>query len=158
MTYSENFIETECPVARALSVVGDKWSLMIIRDAFDGIRRFSDFRKSTGAAKNILTSRLKELTEAGVFMLKPASDGSAYKEYVLTEKGIALFPVIISLRQWGEETMFEAGETHSILLDGETGKNLQKIQVRNSSGKAINPFESIRKRAIKSATRTSKPQ
>ena len=70
---------SECPVARTLDVIGDRWSLMIIRDAFDDIRRFSEFQKSLGVAKNILASRLKALVEVGVFDVRPASDGSAYK-------------------------------------------------------------------------------
>jgi DNA-binding HxlR family transcriptional regulator len=78
---------SECPVARTLEAIGDRWSLMIIRDAFDDIRRFSEFQKSLGVAKNILASRLKTLVEVGVFDVRPASDGSAYKEYVLTDKG-----------------------------------------------------------------------
>lgn len=92
----------ECPVARTLEAIGDRWSLMIIRDAFDDIRRFSEFQKSLGVAKNILAARLKTLVEVGVFDVRPASDGSAYKEYVLTEKGREIFPVVVSMRQWGE--------------------------------------------------------
>ncbi len=79
---------SECPVARAMEAIGDRWSLMIIRDAFDDIRRFSEFQKSLGVAKNILASRLKTLVEVGVFDVRPASDGSRlHKETVLTEKG-----------------------------------------------------------------------
>ena len=89
----------ECPVARTLDIIGDRWSLMIIRDAFDGIRRFSEFQKNLGVAKNILASRLKALVEVGVLQIQPASDASAYKEYVLTEKGQQVFPIVISLRQ-----------------------------------------------------------
>ncbi|MFP3498702.1 helix-turn-helix domain-containing protein, partial [Pseudomonas sp. SIMBA_059] len=73
----------QCPVARALEVLGDRWALMILRDAFDGLRRFSEFQKNLGLAKNILASRLKLLVESGLLMTQPASDGSAYKEYVL---------------------------------------------------------------------------
>lgn len=91
----------QCPVARALEVLGDRWALMILRDAFDGLRRFSEFQKNLGLAKNILASRLKWLVESGLLELQPASDGSAYKEYVLTGKGRAVFPLVVGLRQWG---------------------------------------------------------
>lgn len=74
---------------------------MIIREAFDDVRRFSDFQKRLGVAKNILTVKLKAMVELGVFEVRPASDGSAYKEYVLTEMGRAAFPIVISMRQWG---------------------------------------------------------
>lgn len=99
----------QCPVARALEVLGDRWALMILRDAFDGLRRFSEFQKNLGLAKNILASRLKLLVESGLLMTQPASDGSAYKEYVLTEKGLSVFPVVVGLRQWGSYTCLKRG-------------------------------------------------
>jgi len=83
---------TGCAVARPLDVIGDSWSLLIVRDAFDGLRRFGEFQKSLGLAKNILSARLRSLVDHGVLEAVPASDGSAYQEYVLTEKGRGLFP------------------------------------------------------------------
>ncbi len=77
----------ECPVARSLDALGDWWSLLIIRDALVGIRRFNEFQKSIGLAKNILTARLRTLVDRGILKTAPASDGSAYQEYVLTPKG-----------------------------------------------------------------------
>lgn len=91
----------QCPVARALEVIGDRWALMILRDTFDGLRRFSELQRNLGLAKNILAARLKLLVEAGLLAQQPASDGSAYKEYVLTEKGHSVFPIVVGLRQWG---------------------------------------------------------
>ena len=122
-------------------MIGDRWSLMIIRDAFDDIRRFSEFQKSLGVAKNILASRLKALVEVGVFDVRPASDGSAYKEYVLTEKGREIFPVVVSLRQWGERFLFEPGETRSVLLDNTSGLALMSMEVRSASGEILGPFD-----------------
>ncbi|KKA08842.1 HxlR family transcriptional regulator [Pseudomonas ogarae] len=139
---------SECPVARTLDVIGDRWSLMIIRDAFDDIRRFSEFQKSLGVAKNILASRLKALVEVGVFDVRPASDGSAYKEYVLTEKGREIFPVVVSLRQWGERFLFEPGETRSVLLDNTSGQALMQMDVRSSSGQKLGPSDCHRVRLI----------
>ncbi|EJM82007.1 putative transcriptional regulator [Pseudomonas sp. GM74] len=139
---------SECPVARTLEAIGDRWSLMIIRDAFDGIRRFSEFQKSLGVAKNILASRLKTLVEVGVFDVQPASDGSAYKEYVLTEKGREIFPVVISMRQWGERFLFTRDETRSVLLDNESGQSLMPIEVRSVSGQKLGPSDCHRVRVI----------
>ncbi|SFL05042.1 helix-turn-helix domain-containing protein [Pseudomonas sp. NFACC46-3] len=139
---------SECPVARTLDVIGDRWSLMIIRDAFDDIRRFSEFQKSLGVAKNILASRLKALVEAGVFDVRPASDGSAYKEYVLTDKGREIFPVVVSLRQWGERFLFEPGETRSVLLDNTSGQALMPMDVRSSNGQKLEPADCHRVRLI----------
>ncbi|WP_347912509.1 helix-turn-helix domain-containing protein [Pseudomonas grandcourensis] len=139
---------SECPVARALEAIGDRWSLMIIRDAFDGIRRFSEFQKSLGVAKNILASRLKTLVEVGVFDVQPASDGSAYKEYALTEKGREIFPVVVSMRQWGERFLFTQDETRSVLLDNEYGQSLMPIEVRSASGQKLGPSDCHRVRVV----------
>ncbi len=98
-----SFAGAACPIARSLDVIGDWWSLLIIRDAFRGKRRFGEFQKSLGMAKNILTARLKDLLEHGIFELTPASDGSAYQEYVLTARGRSLAPVLESLGNWGRE-------------------------------------------------------
>ena len=104
MVKRTSFEEAACPVARSLDAIGDGWSLLIVRDAFDGLRRFGEFQKNLGMAKNILSDRLRTLTAHGILEAAPASDGSAYQEYVLTEKGRGLFPVIVGLRQWGETT------------------------------------------------------
>ncbi|HDS1682272.1 TPA: helix-turn-helix transcriptional regulator [Pseudomonas putida] len=130
-------VNAQCPVARALEVLGDRWALMILRDAFDGLRRFSEFQKNLGLAKNILASRLKLLVESGLLALQPASDGSAYKEYVLTEKGRSVFPVVVGLRQWGERFLFEAGEMRSELVDSAKGQAVGLLQVRAEDGRPL---------------------
>ena len=138
-------INNQCPVARALLGLGDRWARMILRAAFDGLRRFSELQKSLGLAKNILSSRLKLLVEAGLLTLQPASDGSAYKEYVLTDKGRAVFPIVIGLRQWGEQFLFEAGETRSQLLDSAHGQPLQTLQVQARDGRVVGPDDCLRR-------------
>ncbi|UVJ45614.1 helix-turn-helix transcriptional regulator [Pseudomonas sp. LS1212] len=149
MAKQESLECSECPVARTLEAIGDRWSLMIIRDAFDDIRRFSEFQKSLGLAKNILASRLKALVELGVFEVQPASDGSAYKEYALTEKGRSVFPIVVSMRQWGERYMFGAGEIHSILLDNDHDRPVEVIEVRSAQGKMLGPQDCHRRRIVK---------
>lgn len=126
-----------CPVARSAALLGDHWSLLLIRDAFDGVRRFSDFQRSLGAARNILSNRLKQLVEAGIFLQQPASDGSAYQEYVLTDAGAELFPLLVALRQWGERHCFDAGEAHSQLVERSTGRPLPYMQPHGSNGKPL---------------------
>jgi len=140
-------VNAQCPVARALEVLGDRWALMILRDAFDGLRRFSEFQKNLGLAKNILASRLKLLVESGLLQLQPASDGSAYKEYVLTDKGRSVFPIVVGLRQWGERFLFEAGEARSVLLDSARGKPVETLQVRAEDGRVLGP-EDCQRRVI----------
>lgn len=140
-------VNAQCPVARALEVLGDRWALMILRDAFDGLRRFSEFQKNLGLAKNILATRLKLLLESGLLQLQPASDGSAYKEYVLTDKGRSVFPIVVGLRQWGERFLFEPGEARSELLDSASGKPIETLLVRAQDGRVVAP-EDCRRRVI----------
>jgi DNA-binding HxlR family transcriptional regulator len=127
----------ECPVARAVDVLGDRWALLIVRDAFDGITRFSDFQRSLGAAKNILASRLRALVDAGVLEVVPAVDGSAYHEYSLTDRGRDLFSLIVALRQWGEDHLFADGESHSELLDATDERPLRRLAVVDAAGRAL---------------------
>jgi DNA-binding HxlR family transcriptional regulator len=129
--------DSTCPVARTIDIVGDKWSLLIIRDAFDGIRRFSQLQRSLGIAKNILAARLRGLVDAGVLRTEPAPGGSAYHEYVLTEKGEDLFALIISLRQWGQDHAFEPGEQHSVLVDAATGEPVPRLNYTTPEGHPV---------------------
>ncbi|KAF2990191.1 helix-turn-helix transcriptional regulator [Methylocystis sp. MJC1] len=126
-----------CPVARALDVIGEWWSLLIIRDAFDGVRRFSEFQNGLGIAKGMLATRLRDLTERGILETAPASDGSAYKEYVLTEKGRGLYLVIVALRQWGEDHLYGADEPRSSLIDNESGTPVARLELRAQDGRPL---------------------
>jgi DNA-binding HxlR family transcriptional regulator len=127
----------ECPVARSLDSIGDWWSLLIIRDAFLGIRRFSEFQKNIGLAKNILTVRLRALVEHGILTTAPASDGSAYQEYVLTPKGRGLFPILVALRQWSEEFSGESKGFSTLLVDREKGRPVRKLEPRAEDGRLL---------------------
>ncbi|MCL4068866.1 helix-turn-helix transcriptional regulator [Pseudomonas sp. GX19020] len=126
-----------CPVARSLDVIGDWWSLLIIRDAFHGVRRFSEFQTGLGIARGVLATRLRDLTERGILEMAPASDGTAYREYVLTEKGRGLFLVIVALRQWGEDHLYHPGEARSSLVDIETGVPVTRLQLHAENGRAV---------------------
>jgi DNA-binding HxlR family transcriptional regulator len=130
-----------CPIARTLDAIGDWWSLLIIRDALMGTRRFSQFQKNLGVAKNILTVRLRSLVTQGILEVKPASDGSAYQDYVPTAKARALFPVLVAMRQWGEEYAFKPGESCSSLVDKQDGLPLSKLQILAHDGRRIDQTE-----------------
>ncbi|MFH9134078.1 winged helix-turn-helix transcriptional regulator [Streptomyces sp. NPDC017524] len=108
--------DPDCPVARTLDLVGDRWSLLVIRDAMDGAASFTEFQRRTGIARNILTDRLRKLLAHGVLAQRAAPSGRR-QEYALTDAGRALFPVILTLRQWGERHAFAPGEPHSVLVD-----------------------------------------
>ncbi|MCZ3382664.1 helix-turn-helix domain-containing protein [Kosakonia sp. SOY2] len=126
-----------CPVARSVDLIGDRWALLIVRDAFDGARRFGDFQRGLGVARNILTDRLRKLVEAGIFTTQPASDGTAYQEYVLTKKGESLFPVVVALRQWGEQHLFAPNEPHSVLIDSQSGETILPMQPQAADGRIL---------------------
>ncbi|MEO7495214.1 MAG: helix-turn-helix domain-containing protein [Massilia sp.] len=126
--------DASCPVARALDTIGDWWALLIVRESFAGVRRFGDFQKRLGLAKNILSTRLRTLVAEGILEMRPASDGSVYQEYVLTKKGRGLYKVMVALYQWGEEHLFEDDEPRTALLERATGKPLPALEVRSAGG------------------------
>jgi DNA-binding HxlR family transcriptional regulator len=127
----------DCPIARSLDAIGDWWSLLIIRDALLGRRRFGEFQKSLRLAKNILTVRLRALVERGILELRPASDGSAYQEYVPTPKGRGIFPIMVALRQWSEEFDERPEEIATILVDRESGRPVKKLELHARDGRLL---------------------
>lgn len=134
-----------CPIARSLDVIGDWWSLLIVRDALRGVRRFSEFQKNLGIAKNMLAGRLKMLVDEGILRLQPASDGSAWQEYVLTEKGRALQTVLVALSQWGNEYLFAEHECGTVLVDSEKRKPLRKLALIADDGRELTPEQIVAK-------------
>ncbi|MFT8180583.1 transcriptional regulator [Mycobacteroides chelonae] len=128
--------DSSCTLARPLGEVGDGWSLLIVRDAFDGLRRFGEFQRSLGLAKNILASRLATLVDNGILETVPAG---ARHEYQLTEKGRGLFPVLVALRQWSDEFCFAPGEPRVCLVDRETSRPVQRFELRAADGRALTP-------------------
>lgn len=129
-----------CPVARALDLIGDRWSLLIVRDAFDGVRRFSDFQRGLGMSRSMLSQRLQALQDAGV-LTQHAADGSRYHDYVLTAQGQALFPLVVALRQWGEGHLFDPSEPRSHLQVIGTGQDLAPLLPRDAQGRALTAAE-----------------
>ncbi|WP_066897277.1 winged helix-turn-helix transcriptional regulator [Mycolicibacterium houstonense] len=127
--------DPSCPVARTLDLVGDRWSLLIVRDAMDGARAFTDFQQRTGIARNILTDRLRRLVERGVLHRESAPSGRR-QVYTLTPAGRDLFTVVVALRQWGERHAFAAGESHSVLVD-EDGSPVPELVPTSSRGRAV---------------------
>ena len=133
----KRFDDMPCPIAQTLNQVGDWWTLLIVRDAFLGARRFSDFHDSTGIAKNILTDRLNKLVVNGVMKREEVGVRGKRQEYVLTDKGRALLPVLVSMLQWGNEWICGEGEELSLLFDGETGQPISPVEVRTVSGQRV---------------------
>ena len=123
-----------CPVARSLEAIGDVWSVLIVRQAFAGKRRFGEFQTSLGVAKNILTVRLRKLVGLGVLEQVPAADGSAYQEYALTEKGRGLYLVLMAIRQWGEEC---GGAAEYVLIDSRDRKPVKPLAFHAHDGREL---------------------
>lgn len=128
-------LAAHCPIARSLLCVGDAWSILILRDAFLGLTRFDQFRKSLGIAPTMLTSRLATLTDEGLlekrrYMVRPARD-----EYILTPAGRDFLPVLIMLNAWGGK--HRPGGDVTRYVDAETGKEIVPIAVDQETGARI---------------------
>ena len=106
----------ECSVARALEVVGERWTILILRDAFLGVRRFDDFQRNLGIARNVLNVRLQRLTDAGVLERRRYQERPERFEYRLTEMGKDLWPAVVALMQWGDRYLGD-GEPPPITLE-----------------------------------------
>jgi DNA-binding HxlR family transcriptional regulator len=112
---------TRCSVARALSVVGDRWTLLLLREAFLGTTRFEDFRDNTGASRHLVAERLGALVEHGVLERRPYQERPPRLEYVLTDKGRDLYPVIVGLLAWGDRWMRDEKGPSLVIQHGACG-------------------------------------
>lgn len=129
-------IDHVCSVALSLDLIGDRWTMLIIRDAFYGLSRFQDFQQSIGLAKNVLATRLTKLVEGGVLATEPISDGG-WLAYKLTPKGHALLPTLMALLQWGDEWVNQADHIPIKILERTTAKPIEPIEIRGASGAAL---------------------
>lgn len=139
-----------CSVARSLSVVGERWTMLIIRDAFLGTRRFDEFQRNLGITRHRLSERLGKLVEAGVLVKVPYNERPLRHEYRLTRKGLGLYPVLLTLARWGDEWM-DKGEgapmeyvhqkcghiTHPVLTCSECNEPLRPQEVTPQLGPAL---------------------
>ncbi len=131
----------ECSVARTLDVIGDKWSLLILRDAYYGVRRFDAFQKDLGVARNILADRLAKLVDHGVLERRQYEDRPPRYEYRLTPKGRDLLPVLLTMMKWGDKWASEVApvtvthttcghETYPVVTCEHCGDELKLGEVR----------------------------
>ncbi|MCG2608404.1 helix-turn-helix transcriptional regulator [Acinetobacter sp. SM34] len=97
--------EQPCSIARTLSVIGDRWTVLILRNAFLGMRRFESFQQNLGITRHVLSDRLKHLVEHGILVKKPYVQRQERYEYCLTEKGLALYPILMSMAHWADQWM-----------------------------------------------------
>lgn len=126
-----------CGIAQALEVLGDWWTLLIVRDAFFGVKRFSDFQTELGIARNILSDRLQRLVEHQVLERREVGESGSRCEYQLTQKGEALLPVLTTLREWSDEWVFGEGNEPVIIRHRKTGRPVPRLMVRDERGKPL---------------------
>jgi DNA-binding HxlR family transcriptional regulator len=127
-----------CSVAGMLEVVGDRWTLLVIRDAFTGVRRFDDFQKSLGIARNVLTDRLGRLVEEGILRRREYQQRPPRYEYRLTRKGVDLWPVIMSAMKWGDRYLYD-GEPPVLILHEGCGGELDERFHCSKCGAELGP-------------------
>jgi DNA-binding HxlR family transcriptional regulator len=126
----------ECGLPSALEVMGDRWSFMILRAAFNGICNFEDFLDALGIARNILSNRLVRLVEAGIMQREQMSDDRRKFAYCLTKKGVDLLPAMLALRQWGEK--YGVGVvSNPVLADRRDQRPIAPIRIHADDGREI---------------------
>lgn len=126
-----------CSVARALEIVGEWWTLLIVREAFFGVKRFSEFERNLGIAKNVLSERLSKLVECGVMERIDAPGRGNPRDYNLTERGRDLLPVVVSLMQWGDRWIVGSAGAPIRVLERKTGEEIARLEVQAASGRAL---------------------
>jgi DNA-binding HxlR family transcriptional regulator len=133
----KRFDAMPCSIARALDSVGDWWTLLIIREAFLGVRRFADFRDHLGIARNILSDRLRRLVAEGILSKQPKSVPDRGFDYRLTDKGRDLWTVLTALRLWGDKWIYGPGREPLIVRDREGGATLVQLLPADADGNLL---------------------
>jgi len=126
----------QCSIAAALESVGERWSFLILRGAFNGLHHFEEFQTTLGIARNILSNRLGRLVENGILARAPDSADRRKVSYRLTDKGMDLLPVLLSLRQWGEKWV-SGKPSNPILVDRYSRQPIAPMAVRSSAGRTL---------------------
>ncbi len=141
-----SFVDMNCSVAQSLELIGDWWTLLILRDALLGVRRFEEFQSNLGIARNVLSTRLDALVEGGIMDRRRYSDRPPRDEYVLTEMGKDLWQVMTVLRQWGDRWILDGREpvvtvhddcgevTRAELCCSECGERLDRRRIHVERG------------------------
>ena len=126
-------------VGHVLDIIGEGWSILIIREAFLGTRRFEEFQGRLGIARNILTARLKKLCANQILDRVPVKAGARRHEYILTAKGKDMMPLLVALTQWGDRWVFGENNEPLIFLDREHREPIAPVQVYSARGAALRP-------------------
>lgn len=125
-----------CPLPEAIELIGEKWAFLILRGALNGLQHFEQFQAGLGIARNILSDRLSKLVEGGILARADDPDDKRKKIYSLTDKGEALLPVVVALRQWGEEWCGH-GPAEIQLADQDSGRPVRSIRILAEDGREL---------------------
>jgi DNA-binding HxlR family transcriptional regulator len=125
-----------CGLPSALEAIGERWSFLILRGAFNGLKHFEEYQATLGIARNILANRLGRLVEHGILARTPLPDDRRKIEYRLTEKGTELLPVIVSLRQWGERWGSGIPST-PVLADAQDHQPIRRVSIQAHDGRSL---------------------
>ena len=127
----------ECSVARAMDALGDRWSILLLREAYYGTKRFDEFQYYVGLASNILSARLKKLVDAGIMTRVPLPEHAGRCEYVLTEKGRDFFPTYLALKKWGDDWLAEPAGPQVVFNDRSSGRQIRYPELQTAEGKPL---------------------
>ena len=139
MPKPEKFDPFRRSVGHVLEIIGEGWSILIIREAFLGTRRFEEFQGRLGIARNILTARLKKLCANQILDRVPVKEGARRHEYILTQKGKDMMPLLVALTQWGDKWVFGENNEPVIFRDRERGQPISPVQVYSARGEVLRP-------------------
>jgi DNA-binding HxlR family transcriptional regulator len=139
----KRFDGMNCTIARSLDQVGDWWTLLIVREATQGTTRFDEFQSELGIARNILTARLARLVELEILERFPLVDRANTDGYRLTRKGEELYPVLVSLMQWGDKWTVAKGKAPMKLVHADSGKTIERLTVHGPDGEPLS-FRQVR--------------
>lgn len=137
------FDHLNCSVARTLERVGDWWTLLIIREAFFGVRRFNEFERRLGVARNVLSDRLGKLVDNGILERIAVTGRGNPQDYLLTQKGRDLFPVIVALLQWGDKWVNAEHGAPVILKDRQSGHVIGPVKVTTKDHRPLKPSDVV---------------
>ena len=129
--------DLNCSIANALELIGEWWTILILREAFFGTRRFEDFQQHLGIARNILSARLRKLCDSGVLERVPVKQGAKRHEYRLTEMGRDLQPTLIALTQWGDRWLHTEDGAPVRFIERASGEEIADIAVLSKAGRAL---------------------
>ncbi len=135
-----SFTEMNCSIAHTLELIGDWWTLLIVRELFFGSRRFGEFEKNLGIAPNVLAARMGKLVEGGIVVVANVSQNGRALDYRLTPKGRDLFPMLVAMLQWGDKHQAGPDGPPVRIVERSTGQEIAPLVMRSASGEALDVF------------------